>query len=145
MIARGGSGWQVILSDLSLILFLLAAASLAGVQPEHISKNENGPIAAMAPAQALYRAQAGGPSLGEWLSHQQPDPRTTLTIFADHAPGAEDAAWGAAQKLAASARGSGLRVRIILVEGHGGPLYASLAYDVATGGPSAAPLSISSR
>jgi hypothetical protein len=138
---RSGHGWQLILADLALILFLLTLSALPAAEADTGQRladrearqkdTEPLPLTEIAAAQALYRPLAEGPSLTDWLAAQQPDPRTTLTIFATHAPGGEAAAWAQAQALAAEARASGTRVRTIIAAGLQDDLYASLAYDAA--------------
>ncbi len=136
---RAGPGWQLILADLALILFLLTLSALPAAEAEvgrkladraarekdlrHSYKPE------IAAAQALFRPVAGGPSLTEWLASQPRDPRATLTVFARHLPGDEAAAWNAAAALADDAQASGVAVRTIITAGRHGDLYASLAYD----------------
>jgi hypothetical protein len=137
--ARGGQGWQLILADLALILFLLTLSALPAAEAENGRRlaaraaREEGerdePRPEIAPAQALFRPVPGGPGLGAWLGTQAPDPRTTLTIFATHAPGGEAEAWARAGELAAEARAAGARVRTIIMAGSQPDLYASLAYD----------------
>lgn len=123
---RAGTGWQLILADLALILFLLALSALPAGEAETGRRALQPEIA---PAQALYRLVPEGPSLGEWLAAQAPDPRATLTIFAVHAEGSEAAAWARAQGLASEARARGARVRTIITIGPADDVYASLAYD----------------
>ncbi|OBV10930.1 hypothetical protein [Erythrobacter dokdonensis] len=135
--ARGSShGWQLILADLALILFLLTLSALpAGdteSRPAPVGRAGVLPSArpvAVAAAQALYRPVAGGPGLAEWLGTQPRDPRATLTVFARYRPGGEAVAWAAARGLAEQARGSGVAVRTIITVGGEADLYASLAYD----------------
>jgi hypothetical protein len=141
---RGGHGWQLILADLALILFLLTLSALPSAEAEtgrrlastdprerSLRQQQRAEVAA---AQALFRPVPGGPALGEWLAAQQPDPRATLTIFAVHAPGREAAAWDRAQTLAAEARARGARVRTIITAGEADEIHASLAYDAAVPG-----------
>lgn len=136
----GGHGWQLILADLALILFLVTLSALpaaeAGSSRQLADRAARGeetrpvPQAAdIAAAQALYRPVAGGPTLAEWLAAQPRDPRATLTVFARYPAGGEAAAWDAARKLAAGARTSGVPVRTIITGGSERDLYASLAYD----------------
>jgi len=144
---RGGHGWQLILADLALILFLLALSALPVAEAEGEQRLANtvarerdalGVIQPeVAPAQALFRPILGGPSLGAWLAAQGPDPRATLTIFAVHIRGGEAAAWQRAEALAAEARASGVAVRTIISAGTREEVYASLAYDTMI--PAAAP------
>jgi len=140
---RGGHGWQLILADLALILFLLTLSALpaaeaetgTGTGPKLADREAHGEEARgalrteIAAAQALFRPVPGGPSLGAWLAAQQPDPRATLTIFAIHANGGEAAAWTRARALAGEARARGASVRTIISAGAADEVYASLAYD----------------
>lgn len=131
---RAGHGWQLILADLALILFLLTLSALPAAEAETsrqlaAREEDTRPRAEIAAAQALYRPVAGGPSLGAWLKAQPYDPRATLTIFVIHSPGGEAAAWARAEALAAEARVSGARVRTIISAGKEAEIYASLAYD----------------
>ncbi|WP_379922708.1 hypothetical protein [Erythrobacter sp. R86502] len=136
---RAGHGWQLILADLALILFLLALTALPAAETASKQRladtqarveDAQGRIRTeVAPAQALFRPVPSGPPLREWLAAQGPDPRATLTIFTVHRRGEEAAAWTQAQALAAEARASGARVRTIISVGDQPDLYASLAYD----------------
>lgn len=137
--ARSGHGWQLILADLALILFLLTLSALpsaeAGTGTRVIGTEPRprdplrGPFPEPAPVQALYRPVPGGPGLGAWLRSQAPDPRTTLTIVAAHGKGGEAAAFSRAAALAAEARAAGVQVRTIITAGGSDEIYASLAYD----------------
>lgn len=141
---RVGHGWQLILADLALILFLLTLSALPAAEAEagrqlaaravqeKTARDSARPEAEIAAAQALFRPVAGGPSLGAWLAMQSPDPRATLTVFAVHAPGGEAEAWARAGALAAEARAAGARVRTIITAGQEAEIYASLAYDAET-------------
>lgn len=141
---NGDHGWQLILADLALILFLVVLSTLPAAEAEtgrqHADRAARGEetrpktrselaAPAIAAAQALYRPTPRGPSLGAWLAGQPRDPRATLTVFARHRPGGEAAAWQAAQALAVEARGKGVAVRVIIAAGDEADLYASLAYD----------------
>lgn len=132
--AKGnGHGWQLILADLALILFLVTLSALpaaeTGPAARRATARPPAQPAEIAASQALYRPVAGGPTLAEWLAAQPHDPRATLTVFARYPRGGEAAAWEAARTLAASARGSGVPVRTIITAGQERDLYASLAYD----------------
>lgn len=137
---RGGPGWQMILADLALILFLLTLSALPAAEAEtgrRLAAREGytRPRAEIAAAQALFRPVAGGPSLGAWLRAQPADPRATLTIFAIHPAGGEAAAFARAEALAAEARAAGARVRTIIAVGDETETYASLAYDAEVAEP----------
>jgi hypothetical protein len=134
-----GHGWQLILADLALILFLLTLSALPAAEAEsrarladsdaRADETRRPRMAEVAAAQALYRPVTGGPGIGAWLAVQPRDPRATLTIFARHRRGEEGAAWNTAAMLAREARKAGVAVRIIVTEGTDSDLYASLAYD----------------
>jgi hypothetical protein len=141
--AISGHGWQLILADLALILFLLTLSALPAAEAETrhrlADRAARGEEARAVPAsteiaaaQALFRPVTGGPTLAEWLASQPRDPRATLTVFARYRPGGEAAAWEAARALAAGAAGSGVPVRTIITSGSEADLYASLAYDEIT-------------
>ena len=126
MIARAGSGWQTVLADLSLILFMVAAAvaaqagSRAGEVPQ---------VKLVAPALgdpvAVWRE--GSEPLGPWLAGQSNDPRQRLTIVV---PYAADPA-SAAPKALALAQSAGRPARLLFEPGGAGDAYATLTYDVA--------------
>ena len=95
-LARNTNSWQLILADLALILFLVSAAALTsgrgveGLEEQTIAQEDAVTRHSLAPAQALYRAGPGLPSLAEWLERQPRDPRATLTIVAQHKDGKEE-------------------------------------------------------
>lgn len=126
MTGRGAPGWQLILADLALILFLVTLSALA-------SEDARAPASAttpIEPAQALYRPSPQAPSLREWLAERPRDPRATLTIFAQHSDATREQIWQEAQVLAGEAEASGFAVRVVLSRGSRSDLYASLAYDL---------------
>ena len=120
MIARAGSGWQTVLADLSLILFMVTASAVSQVPPSAPPPSTAWP--ALGDPVALWREGAGSPTLKNWLASAAPDPRLRLTIMAAPA----DAA--AALALAAEA---GRPARVLIEPGAGG-LIAALTYDQAT-------------
>ncbi len=121
MNARAGSGWQTVLADLSLILFIVMASAVnetpANSPPPPPSQ------AAMLPALgdpvAFWRDGAGAPPLKEWLVTAAADPRLRLTIMA---PPAE------AEAALAMAAQAGRPVRI-LIDPAATTLVAALTYD----------------
>lgn len=125
--SRHAPGWQLILADLALILFLVTLAALAATPSVRPRMGSNDPQ--IAAAQALYRPDPEGPSLAEWLATQQPDPRATLTIMAQFSEGDERSVWEQAQNAAGRAAGHGFAVRVVITKGEASDIYASLAYD----------------
>jgi hypothetical protein len=79
-------GWQTMLADLALILFLVAASALD--RPEGAGR----PIVVTVPQAgtpaAIWRDGPGAPTLAEWLTREQHDPRLQLTLLATSADGA---------------------------------------------------------
>lgn len=113
MIARAGSGWQTVLADLSLILFMVMAAAVSEAPDAAGNPVESEPV-------AQWRAIEGAPGLREWLAAQPHDPRQQLTIVAPLA---------AAQQALALARRSDRPARIVLDPRAEGPPIALLAFD----------------
>ncbi len=133
MSLRDPSGWQLILADLALILFLVTIAALAdtaedGVDQDTPSGEELGG-ASVAPSQALFRPGTDVPAIEQWLAQQSGDPRATLSIISTHRLGEDQQAWEAAQAMATRARETGVAVRVIVQLGDRNDLYASLAFD----------------
>ena len=126
--ARPGTGWQTTLADLSLILFMVTAATL--------SRQVNPPSRAGQPAQAspqgeplaVWRAGAGAPPLADWLALQAPDARQQLTLVVRYQPGGGPAAVETAALLARQAGKRAAEVRIVIEPGEGLPV-ARLAHD----------------
>ena len=79
MMARAGSGWQYVLADLSLILFMVTAAALASTDdapkaPAFLAPDDaDQPLSPQGQPLALYRAAPGAPPLGQWLRDQSAD------------------------------------------------------------------------
>lgn len=138
MIARSGSGWQYILADLSLILFMVTAAALAQAQdgppPPHpaAAKAQSSPKAQALSTQgepvAIYRAVPNAPPLHDWLRDQFTDARQHLTIVAQYRPGGQVAAMMLAQNLAQDAGDAGKKARIVVEPGND-EATAVLAFD----------------
>jgi hypothetical protein len=118
MIARAGSGWQTVLADLSLILFMLTAAAVNETPVAPVPQSASMP--ALAQPVAVWTATPGGPELTAWLISAGSDPRLRLTILAPPA--------AAAQALALSAQ-AGRPARIVIDPDRTGPVQAMLGYD----------------
>jgi hypothetical protein len=125
MIARMGSGWQTVLADLSLILFMITAAAVSEAGPKRP------PVPAASPALALpalgepaavWSAAPGMPPLKDWLARTATDPRLRLTILAPPA---------AAQAALDLAQASGRPARVVIEPGMLGAPLATLTYDQA--------------
>ena len=123
MIARSGSGWQTVLADLSLILFMITAAAVS----EGPAKPAPPPapllvLPALGEPVAVWRAAPDAPDLQAWLAQNAADPRLRVTIIA---PGT-----AAAAALALS-ESAGRPARVLLEAGVSGAPVVTLTYDQA--------------
>ncbi len=119
----GGSGWQTILADLSLILFMVCASALSTASP--VTGRPGPPPEPL----ALYRADPGAPPLGQWLREQAADPRQRLTIVATYSGSDRTAAAAQAERLARSAEAAGFTPRVTIEPGPAGPAQVSLTFE----------------
>jgi hypothetical protein len=116
MSVRVGTGWQTIIADLSMILFMLTASAVAHqgsrtspppVSPPPASAVTSKPAPLQPTARgepvAVWIAGEGAPPLREWLAQQPRDSRQQVTITATYAPGAMAQAMAQAQALALQA------------------------------------------
>lgn len=135
MIGRAiGAGWQTILADLSLILFMVTAAALAEA-PESAPAPAPKPSASAPPASApraeavaVWRDDPGAPPLRQWLASIG-DPRLHLTITVAYAPGKRAEAAARAAALAAAAGPRGAEARLVIEPGRPAGISAVLGYD----------------
>jgi hypothetical protein len=140
MIARAGTGWQYVLTDLSLILFMVTAAALSQTEdaparpaaPPPPKAAEVRPLSPQSEPLALYRAEPGAPPLAQWLRDQSVDSRQQLTIVAQYQTGGQVNALQQAQTLAHEAGEAGVRARIVVEPGRSGTS-VMLAYDAPEG------------
>ena len=126
IVARAGSGWQTVMADLCLILFMVTAAALSAQGALNTYRPPE--PAPRAEPLAVYRPGPGAPPLDDWLVAQAPDPRQQLTVVAHYRPGGEDEALALAARLLAEAGPRAARARIVVEPGEDGTL-AMLAYD----------------
>lgn len=103
------SSWQVLLADLSLILFLSTAAALGAEQSA-----ESTPVLYEATPVAQHRLRDGGPTLGEWLATQPKDPHLRLTLIIPFEPWFKGKALARAESLAREARRHDKFARIVI-------------------------------
>lgn len=147
---RIGTGWQTLMTDLSIVLFLITAGALAQQGPDAgvaaVAKPAQTPSQRSEPV-AVYRAAPGAPPLGEWLASQPRDPRQMLTIVSTYAKGQQNAALDLATGLAREANGVGQVARVVVEPGEG-EATATLAYDsnaVSAAADSGTPLAVQGR
>ena len=121
MIARMGSGWQTVLADLSLILFMITAGAVSQAKPQAPALPADKPaLPALGEPVAVWSAGPGMPPLRDWLAHTATDPRLRLTILSSPA---------AAQAALDLAKVSGRAARVVIEPAMQGPPLATLTYD----------------
>lgn len=131
MISRIGCGWQYVLTDLSLILFMITATALS--QAGDGKDKDKGPEASpQAEPLSVYRTGKDAPPLGQWLAIQSRDPRQLLTIVSTYRPGGQVEALATAERLARQADEAGRAARIVVEPGEG-EASATLAFDQPAG------------
>lgn len=139
MIARPGqTGWQTILADLSLILFMITASALsvaeaphpASAAPKAAAPHLVTPSARAEPV-GVWREGEGAPPLANWLAEQGSDPRLRLSIVVRYlaGEGRRDAALDRAAALAAQAGRRGASARLVVEPGAVAGTSATLGYD----------------
>jgi hypothetical protein len=139
MIARPGqTGWQTILADLSLILFMITASALsvaeaphpAPAAPKAAAPRPVTPSARAEPV-GVWREGEGAPPLENWLAEQGSDPRLRLSIVVRYlaGEGRRDAALDRAAVLAAQAGPRGASARLVVEPGAVAGASATLGYD----------------
>ncbi len=149
MITRPGqTGWQTILADLALILFMICASALSVAEgpASPAVKAEAAPLRAkpapavaarpVAPSQqaepvGVWRDGPGAPPLGQWLGDQAADPRLRLSIVVRYAtgPGGREAALDQAASLARSAGQRAASARLVVEPGAQPGASVTLGYD----------------
>ena len=120
MIAGARGGWQTIIADLSLILFMVTTAAM--VQAPEVPttsdavKAEQGGVPTRGAPLGVYRAGDGAPPLSQWLAMQARDDRQRLTVIGRYPTGGDGMAQAsaAALKLAEEAARAGTAARIVL-------------------------------
>jgi hypothetical protein len=132
VIVRAGTGWQTLMADLSIILFMVTAAALSQAGQGKAQAGQGRP--GVAPSQrgepiAVYRTGAGAPPLGEWLDTLPRDARQLLTVVSTYRPGKQAEALTRATALARDADQRGVLTRVVVEPGVGDAT-ASLAYDL---------------
>ncbi|MGB7408572.1 MAG: hypothetical protein WA908_08700 [Pontixanthobacter sp.] len=120
---RASTGWQIILADLSLILFIATAAAIR-IEPARVFDRPS--IARIEPN---FSARMTGDHLHEWLAEYSVDPRERLQIVIDYPPGGLDNAIIDARKVQAMAAEAGHRPRIVLQPNMASNVSASFAFD----------------
>lgn len=127
-----GTNWQIMLADLSIILFLMTFSALAhddGLKP----KPRAAPAVISAPAVAepvaAWRAGQGAPPLGEWLKSQAADARMRINVHAAYSAGRREQLLSEAAAVGADPALAGRAVRLILEPGAADAVTVTLTYD----------------
>lgn len=133
--ARGtGSSWLVPLADLSLILFIITAASLAArPDPGSSDAAEAQPVGSFAqgvPA-SVFIDLPGGPALEEWLADYHAAGGEQLTIEGYFVPADRATIAARTDQLAQQALAAGFQPRVILQPAGGSQVQALFAADAA--------------
>lgn len=151
MIARPGqTGWQTILADLALILFMICASALSvaeGPAPAAV-KAQAAPLRAppppaphpVTPSQqaepvGVWRDGPGAPPLAQWLADQAADPRLRLSIVVRYGArsanpqSAREAALEQAARLARTAGPRAGSARVVVEPGAQPGASVALGYD----------------
>ena len=130
MIVRAGTGWQTLMADLSIILFMVTAAALSQAGPGKANAGQGGtaPSPRGEPI-AVYRTGAGAPTLGEWLDSQPHDERQLLTVVSTYTAGKQADALTRATRFAEDAARRKVLTRVVVEPGPGDAT-ATLAYDL---------------
>jgi len=135
VVPRASMGWQTMLADLSLILFMVAASAMADAptKPQPKAAPSQAANLALGEPVAIWRDGVGAPDLAVWLAGQQRDARQQLTITLRYRPADQAAALARGGELATMAVGAKFPARVILepVAQGGLAVSAALAYDLA--------------
>ena len=126
MIARAGSGWQTVLADLSLILFMVTASAVSPGASD--APPPPSPSARSEPL-AMWQSGPEAPPIGQWLRDQGADPRQQLTIIARYGPGEQARTLGEAGRMVREAAAAGMQARLTLEPGARSGIAATLAFD----------------
>jgi hypothetical protein len=111
MIVRAASGWQTVIADLALILFLITAQAV-GKKPATQSQAEERQPPASSSALAVHRPEQGE-SVREWLIASTTDQRQMATISVGYTPEKRAEALTEAERMLAEADSAGVPARLI--------------------------------
>lgn len=123
MIARGTSGWQIVLADLSLILFITTATALDMAESA-------APLSDIsAQPDTVFSARMEGDDLAIWLANYDADPRETLRIVITYRAGNLDEALLRATNAARIGTAAGHAPQIVLEQGAEADTAATFTFD----------------
>ncbi|WP_239805197.1 hypothetical protein [Croceicoccus hydrothermalis] len=123
-----GKSWQVMLADLAMILFLVAASAVPAreIAPAEVALTE--PVVAGEPS-AVFRDNGEDKRFARWLDSRSADARETLTIRGGPEAGRYDGALARAAALSAIAAARWVATRIVLEPESGDAVIAVFAFD----------------
>jgi hypothetical protein len=133
MTIRIAASWQTLFADLSIILFMITAATLSRSSGEEVLKLHPAaaePTPAASPI-ALYRAGEGSPPLAQWLAAQAPDARQRLSILVTYRRGGQSVALERAAAMLRQSGTAGAEARVVIEPGTREDATASLTFDAA--------------
>ncbi len=119
------ASWQVLLADLSLILFITTATTVA-VQPVSL----DGATVHRPRTEKIYSSFMSGEDIGEWLAAYTRDPRERLWITIHYRRGDFASAVQRASQLEASASAVGQTPHIALEQSEKNRTTAFFAYNM---------------
>ena len=139
--ANPQSGWQIILADLALILFIITAAALANAPegprspfkpapPPSPAAPRPIPLSSRGEPVAVWTDGAGAPPLAGWLASEGSDVRLRPTIAVRFVKGHQAAAFARAEALVEEAGPRGAAARIVVEAGSADGAIVTLAYDL---------------
>lgn len=132
MTGNASNSWLVPLADLSLILFIVTGATLAGSLGAARKEDSAEPLPggiAQGVAASIFTDAEGGPSLAEWLASYHPGPGEQLTIEAFHTAADRATVRARAEELALQAIAAGQPPRVIVQPASESRIMALFAYD----------------
>jgi hypothetical protein len=131
MTATPGTSWQIMLADLSIILFLTTFSALAKGEaaPPKPAIPVAAPALAVAEPVAMWRAGKGAPPLDQWLNGQAIDNRMRINVHGGYRPGRRDAVMAEAAALSATPALAGRAIRLILEPAAADAVTVTLSFD----------------
>ncbi len=129
MMMDSSNGWLTTLTDLAIILFMVTAADLSNAEMPVEHEDSAPQIVTSAQPMAIFRPQASGASLPDWLDSQQADARLRLTILIRYQARDRQAAIDSGLALARQAEVAGKPARLIVEEGERNDVVVFQAYD----------------
>ena len=123
MIGSGGLGWQTVIADLALILFLVTASATKDAPDT--------PTVAEVPNPAMARWESGKDNIGfdDWIADLPQDQRTTVVLIGRYSHTDRASVWHSAEDNEAIASEKFGRVRTVLLPAAETSWSARLVYD----------------